>query len=192
VQPFGDVRAIDEDDSSRSAVSRCRWRLIFVAGHYSTSSDEHTLQPCLLKSYPPALVHSPVVPLSSSLDPALIPSIPEPPTHSSARMLALLRPRSHPVRVVVGPPRSTHPHPRCATLWFINPVYCQPSCNGLTLESNSLHTEPYLRDIAVYYYIISHCDDYRSVLIDTQSPVLCRCARTTQSWSPAKCIPRVA
>jgi len=88
------------------AVSGCHW-------HYS--SRPSCTPRCLLKSYPPALVHSPEVPLSSFPDLALIPSIPEPPTHSSARMLALLHPRSHPVRVVVGPPRSTHPHPRCAT-----------------------------------------------------------------------------
>ena len=78
------------------------------------SSDDGTPR-CLLKSYPPALVHSPEVPLSSFPDHALIPSIPEPPTHSSARMLPLLPPPSHPVRVVVVPPRSTHPHPRCVT-----------------------------------------------------------------------------
>lgn len=88
------------------AVSGCHW-------HYS--SRPSCTPRCLLKSYPPALVHSPEVPLSSFPDLALIPSIPEPLTHSSARMLALLHPRSHPVRVVVGPPRSTHPHPRCAT-----------------------------------------------------------------------------
>lgn len=91
------------------AVSGWQWHKLPLR----VSSDDGTPR-CLLKSYPPALVHSPEVPLNSFPDHVLILSIPEQPTHSSARMLALLHPQSHPVRAVVGPPRSTRPHLRCA------------------------------------------------------------------------------
>lgn len=90
------------------AVSGCQWHLPLTV-----SSDDGKPR-CLLKSYPPALVHSPEVPLNSFPDLVLILNIPEPPTHSSARMLALLHPQSHPVRALVGPPKSTRLHPRCA------------------------------------------------------------------------------
>jgi hypothetical protein len=136
------------------AVSRWHWH----TGTSRPPSDDGTPR-CLLKSYPPALVHSPEVPLSSFQDHALIPSIPEPPTHSSARMLALLHPRSYPVRVVVGPPRSTHPHPRCATACedFTFVLYRLVHVNhcSFTLESSSLHAEPFT---TLYRCpIISHC-----------------------------------
>jgi hypothetical protein len=61
------------------------------------------------------------------------------------------------------------------------------TCNGITLESSSLHTG------AIYYMIsLSYYYPLWSVLIDTRSPVSYRCARTTPNWSPAKCIVWVA
>ena len=111
------VKCLRSAAPSRRGESNRRGRLIrdCVTGSPGSPGTVALTPPCLPKSYPPVPVHSPVVPLSSSPDHALIPSIPEPPTHSSARMPALLHPRSHPVQAVVGPPRSTHPHPRCAT-----------------------------------------------------------------------------
>ena len=131
-------------------------------------------------------------------------------------MLARLHLRSRLVRAVVGP-RSTHPHPRCAVfarlLYFIS-LCCIIIRSGARVHQSCLSTarlddlrwdhparSKFLRSGAIpcamslphhrhlRRLFLSYCDDWRS---DTRSPISCRRARTTRSWSPAKCTAWVA